>query len=124
MFDEVIRISRTGDAEKTDGAFVDMRDRFASSLYTSQAGLLVARSLYDAGKTEPAKASLKWVAEKSPDAGLAAIARLRLAAVLMDEKSYEEALKTLEAVNGEQFIGLASDRRADILMAMGKKAEA
>ncbi len=124
MFDEVIKVARAGDADRTDRAFADMRDRFGSSNYTFQAGLLVAKSLYDSGKLEPAKAALKWVADKSSDPGFASVARLRLSAVLMDEKAFDQALAVLDAVSTEQFAGLVLDRRADIFMAQGKKAEA
>jgi predicted negative regulator of RcsB-dependent stress response len=124
MFDEVIKVAGVGDTEKTERAFGDMRDRFASSTYTSQAGLMVAKSLYESGKLDSAKSTLKWVAEKSADQGYAAIAKLRFAAVLMDEKAFDEALKSLDSVVGEPFVGLAADRRGDIFMALGKKAEA
>ena len=124
MFDEVIKVARAGDAEKADRAFGDMRDRFASSVYTAQAGLLIAKSTYESGKPDSAKTTLKWVAEKSSDQGYASIPKMRLAGVLMDEKAYDEALKTLDGVAGEQFAGLTADRRADIFMAQGKKAEA
>jgi predicted negative regulator of RcsB-dependent stress response len=124
MFDEVTKVARAGDAEKADRAFNDMRDRFGSSAYTAQAGLLIAKSLYESGKLDTAKSTLKWVAEKSSDQGYAAIGKLRLSAVLMDEKNFDEALKSIEGISGEQFSGLVSDRRADIFMAQGKKAEA
>jgi len=124
MFDEVVKVSRTGDAEKADRAFADMKDRFGSNIYTAQAGLLIAKSLYEGGKTDSAKATLKWVAEKSSDAGYASLAKLRLAGVLMDEKSYDEAMKAVDSVTAEQFAALSADRKGDILMAQGKKPEA
>ena len=53
MFDEVEKVIKAGDAQKIDRAFSDMRERFPSALYTQQAGLLVAKSSNDAGKTDP-----------------------------------------------------------------------
>jgi predicted negative regulator of RcsB-dependent stress response len=124
MYDEVGKVAASGDPEKAARAFGDMRDRFGSSTYTSQAGLMIAKSLYESGKLDEAKSTLKWVAEKSSDQGYAAIAKLRLSGLLMDEKAYDEALKVVDGVSGEQFAGLVADRRADIFMAQGKKAEA
>jgi predicted negative regulator of RcsB-dependent stress response len=124
MYDEVGKVAASGDPEKAARAFGDMRDRFGSSTYTSQAGLMIAKSLYESGKLDEAKSTLKWVAEKSSDQGYAAIAKLRLSGLLMDEKAYDEALKAVDGVSSEQFAGLVSDRRADIFMAQGKKAEA
>ena len=124
MFDEVEKVSREGDTDKLQRAFDDMRSRFAATAYAPQAGLLVAKTLYEAGKVDGAKAALTWVAEKSGDAGYAAIGRLRLAGLLMDSKAYDEALKVLDTGIGEEFAALQADRRGDILLAQGKKPEA
>ncbi len=124
MFDEVDKLSREGDTEKLERAFGEMKDRFASTAYAPQAGLLVAKSLYEAGKVDGAKAALTWVAEKSKDAGYASVGRLRLAGLLMDAKAYDEALKMLDSGISEEFAALQADRRGDIYMAQGKKPEA
>lgn len=124
MFDEVDKLSREGDTEKLERAFGEMKDRFASTAYAPQAGLLVAKSLYEAGKVDGAKAALTWVAEKSKDAGYASVGRLRLAGLLMDAKAYDEALKMLDSGISEEFAALQADRRGDIFMAQGKKSEA
>jgi predicted negative regulator of RcsB-dependent stress response len=124
MFDEVEKVAREGDADKLERAFNDMKERFPSTAYAPQAGLLVAQALYATGKVDGAKAALTWVSEKSKDAGYGAVARLRLAGVLMDGKAYDEALKVLETGMSEEFAALQADRRGDILMAQGKKPEA
>lgn len=124
MFDEVVKVTRANDPEKVERSFNDMKERFSSTTYTYQAGLLTAKSLYDAGKVDSAKSILTWVAEKSGDAGYTSVARLRLAALQMDAKSYDEALKSVDSVSDAAFIALAADRRGDIFLAQGKKAEA
>jgi predicted negative regulator of RcsB-dependent stress response len=124
MFDEIEKVSMGGDAEKLARAFTDMKERFASTAYAQQAGLLVAKSLYESGKLDEAKATLTWVAEKSADAGYASVGRLRLAGVLMDAKAYDEALKVLDTGVADEFAALQADRRGDIYLAQGKKPEA
>ncbi len=124
MFDEIEKVAREGDAEKLSRAFTEMKDRFASTAYAQQAGLLVAKSLYESGKLDEAKATLTWVSEKSADAGYASVGRLRLAGVLMDAKAYDEALKVLDTGIAEEFAALQADRRGDIYLAQGKKPEA
>ena len=47
-----------------------------------QAGLVTAKTLFDKGNTDGAKAALTWVAEKASDEGYQALARLRLAGLL------------------------------------------
>ncbi|MDE2416733.1 MAG: tetratricopeptide repeat protein [Burkholderiales bacterium] len=124
MYDEVEKVARSGDSAKLERAFGDMKDRFASTTYAQQAALLVAKSQYKAGQIESAKAALNWAAEKSSDKGYASIARLRLAAILMDAKAYDEALKVLDSGIGESFLALQADLRGDIFLAQGKKTEA
>jgi predicted negative regulator of RcsB-dependent stress response len=124
MYDEVDKLAREGDADKLDRAFGEMKSRFASTAYAPQAGLLVAKTLYEAGKVDGDKAALTWVAEKSADAGYASVGRLRLAGLLMDSKAYDEALKVLDTGMSQEFAALQADRRGDILQAQGKKPEA
>lgn len=124
MYDEIEKVSRGGDAAKLDRAFGDMKARFAATTYAHQAALMVAKTQYEAGQTDSAKAALNWVMENSSDKAYAAIARLRLAGILMDAKSYDEALKVIDSGLGESFTALQADRRGDIFLAQGKKTEA
>lgn len=124
MYDEVERTLRANDMAKLDRAFADMKDKYGSTAYAQQAGLLVAKSYYDAGKIDSAKAALAWVAENSGDDGYQAIARLRLAAVLLEAKAYDEALKQLAGSFPPDFQALVADRKGDIFQLKGEKAQA
>ncbi len=124
MYDEVERVVRGGDVPKAERAFADMRDRFSKAVYTQQAGLLVAKLAYEAGQTDSARATLKWLSENAADKGYASVARLRLSAVLIEGKSYDDALKLLGSGMVEEFAALADDRKGDIYALQGKKAEA
>lgn len=124
MYDEVEKIVRGGDVQKAERAFTDMRDRFSKAVYTQQAGLLVAKMAYEAGKTDSAKSTLSWLSENAADKGYASVARLRLSAVLIEGKAYDDALKLLGAGMVEEFTALADDRKGDIYALQGKKAEA
>jgi len=53
-----------------------------------------------------------------------ALARIRLAGVLLDEKAYDEGLKILAADFPEQFAALVADRKGDLLFAQNKTTEA
>ena len=123
MFDELERAAQAGDAAKTGLVFGDLKDRFGRTAFAQQGALLAARVQFDKGQADAAKASLAWAAEHG-DEEIRAIAHLRLAALQADAKQYDEALKTLAAVNTPDFEALAQDRRGDVLMAQGKKPEA
>ena len=124
MFDEVERVVKAGDAAKIDRVFADMKDRFASTVYAHQAGLLVAQQSFKAGNLDAAKTALVWVAEKSSDPGYQAIAKLRLAGVLMESKAFDEATKQLDGVFPSTFLPLVADRRGDLFLLQQKKQEA
>lgn len=124
MYDEVERIAVTGDVAKLERALGDMKDKFASTTYAQQAGLLAAKAYVDAGKLDAAQSALRWVAEKSSDEGYQAVARLRLASVLIETKAYDEALKQLAGDFPVDFVPLVADRRGDVYLAQGRKTEA
>ncbi|HSW17373.1 MAG TPA: tetratricopeptide repeat protein [Ramlibacter sp.] len=124
LFEEVERASQSGDLARVQRAFDDMKGQYGGTAYAQQAGLLAAKTLVDGGKPDEAKTALSWVAEKASDEGYQAVARLRLAAVLAEAKSYDEALKQVSGAFPKDFEALAADRRGDILQLQGKKNEA
>jgi predicted negative regulator of RcsB-dependent stress response len=124
LYDEVERAAQANDVERVERAFTDMKERFGGTAFAQQAGLLAGKVLTEKGKTDAGKAALAWVAEKSSDEGYQALARLRLAGVLVQAKAYDEALKQLSASFPGEFEALAADRRGDVYSLQGKKAEA
>ncbi|MES2412635.1 MAG: tetratricopeptide repeat protein [Pseudomonadota bacterium] len=124
MYDEVERAVLSGDMPRVDRSLADMKDRFAGTVYAGQAGLLAAKAYNDKGNVDASRAALTWVADKSSDEGYQSIAKLRLAALLMETKAYDEALKLATGSFPKDFVALAADRRGDILAAQGKKSEA
>lgn len=124
MYDEVERAVKSADGAKIDRVFADMKDRFASTTYAQQAGLLVAKQYYVGGQLEAAKSALGWVAEQSSDEGYRAIAKLRLAGVLMESKAFDQALQQLSGSFPADFQALVADRKGDIFLLQGKKTQA
>lgn len=124
LFDEVERSVAVGDVTRIERSFSDMRDKYGGTAYARQAGLVVAKALFDKDKSEPAIAALRWVAGKDSDEGIQAVARLRIAAIQASLGSFDDALNGLTAPFPEAFAGLAFDRRGDIFDMQGKKAEA
>jgi predicted negative regulator of RcsB-dependent stress response len=124
LFDEAERAAKAEDLTRLEQTFADMKSRYSGTAFAQQTGLLAARALADKGKIDEAKAALAWVAEQASDEGYRAIARLRLAALLADNKAYDEALKQLDGVTQKEFLPLASDRRGDVQAMAGNPAKA
>ena len=124
LFDAVDVASRTGDQARVAQAFGDLKAKYAGTTQAAQAGLMLAKTSVDAGNADAAKDALAWVAGNASDDGLKALARLRLASVLMDQKNYDEALKQLTGSVPAEFDAVFADRRGDILVSQDKRAEA
>lgn len=124
MFEEVERAVQSGDVARIDRSLADMKDRFGKSVYSAQAGLLVAKARYDKGNLPASKLALEDVAKSAPDDAFSAIAKLRLAGLLIETKAFDEALAALSGSFSKDFAALASDRRGDVYYAQGKKPEA
>ncbi len=124
LYDEIERAALAPDTSRLEGALTEMKDRFGSTAQASQGALLAARTLFDQGKAEPARAALAWVADKGADDAYRAVARLRLAALDLDAGKYDDAMKALDGAVPAEFRGLFEDRRGDILLAQGRADEA
>lgn len=124
LYDELDRVVASKDTAKVERVFGDLKEKFPSTIQAQQGALMAAKVFFEAAKLDQAKAALAWVADKSPDSGYQAIAKLRLAAVLMESKALDEALKQLGGNFPPEYAGLVADRKADILSIQGKKAEA
>lgn len=124
LYEEVERFAASGDAARLDRALADMKDKYGRTAQAQQAALLVAAVHATAGRQDAARAALQWVADEAGDEGYKTLARLRLAGLLLDSKSYDEALKQLSGNFPAQFAALVADRRGDIYLAQGKKSEA
>jgi predicted negative regulator of RcsB-dependent stress response len=124
MFDEFERALNAGDLDKTARVFADLKERYPRTAYAQQAGMLAAKMQFDKGKTDDARASLTWVIEHAVESDYKSLGRLRLAALLLEAKQYDEALKQLDAVPAGPYAALAADRRGDVLLAQGKKDDA
>ena len=125
LYDEVERMAASGDAVKTLRAFEEMKNRYPATAYAQDAALLLAQASMQSGKPEEAKVALRWASEQGKDTALAAVARLRLVAVLLELKEYGEAAKLVEVDPVDvEYLSLFQDRRGDVLAAKGDTAAA
>ena len=124
LFDAVEVAVQTGDHTRVEQAFGDIRGKYAGTVQAAQAGLMVAK--LEMGKNQPdaAKAALEWTAKNASDEGYRAIARLRLASVLLEQKAYDAALQTLSEKFPLEMHAVVSDRKGDVLLLQGKNTEA
>jgi predicted negative regulator of RcsB-dependent stress response len=124
LFDEVERAVGSGDLARVERSLADMKDKFGRTQYAQQSALLAAKALQAQGKADAARDALGWVVQGATDPAYRDIARLRLAALQLDAKAYDDALKLLASDFTLEMSGLAADLRGDVLQAKGQSAEA
>src|SRR5688572_6966929 len=111
------------DPKKASDAAAAVIAQHPRSYYASESALVLAKTAFEAGNHAEARKHLEWVASKGVEAHRG-IARVRLAAVLMDEKKFDEALKALDAVDDPSYAALVADLKGDIMLVQGRSDEA
>lgn len=124
MMDAVQVAAQAKDLERVQLIFGDLRKDYPRTAQAGQAGLLTAQELANGGKWKEAEEALTWVVDNATDEGYVALARLRLATVLIQEKSLDQALVQLSAAFPPEFAAVVADRKGDVLDLQGKKQEA
>lgn len=124
LYEEIERAALARDADKVERAYLEMKDRFGGTTFAEQGALLAGKALYETGKVDGARAALVWAAGQAKDPAYQALARLRLAALDIQAKAFDQALKNLDGSMPKSFEALAADRRGDVYMAQGNAEEA
>ena len=124
LYDTIVRASRAGDAKALRDADGALLENYPRALYASMGALLAARFYYEHNDPKGAKAQLEWVLEHARTDDFRDIARLRLAAILLDEKAYDEALKLLDEKHASAYDSQYAAAKGDVLVAKQRLAEA
>ena len=124
LYQQFIEQLASNDAKRINDAATAVTDKFGSTAYAARAELLAARVNEQGNDLARAKTQLQWVIDNAREDTLKDVARLRLAAVLLDEKKYADALALLDAKHPDSFDGLFADLKGDVFSAQGKIDEA
>lgn len=124
LYDALARALRADDAKALRDAGGVLTERYPGTLYASMGALAAARFHFERGELKSAKAQLQWVLEHSPSEDFRDLARLRLAALLLDEKTYDEALRLLAEKPADAYAAQYAALRGDVLVAKQLPAEA
>lgn len=112
------------DAKKTRELAGELIEKYAGTSYAAMGALLSARAQVEFGDTKTAHTQLQWVAKDAKDPIVRDIARLRLAALLLDDAAYDDALKQLADAPHQSLAARFAELKGDVLAAQGKKADA
>ena len=124
LYDTLTKAAQAGDAKALRDAAGTLVESYPRTLYASMGALLAAKFYFERNDLKNAKAQLQWVIEHSPAEDFRDLARVRLAAVLVDEKAYDEALKLLDAPHAPAYDAQYAALKGDVLVAKNQLAEA
>ena len=120
VFEQAVSL---GETQKIKAAAGELSEKYASTAYASLAALQAARISFEAGDLKTAHLQLAWVADNGKNE-FKDLARLRLIAVQLDEKAYDEALIQAQKPHSSAFAARFAELKGDVLLAQGKKGEA
>ncbi len=127
VYEQLQNAAAAGDKAKTREISGVLLSSYSGTSFAAMGALLTAKVQFEGGDAQTAKAQLQWVLDNARDEELKHVARVRLAGILLDDKTpaaLEEGLKLLSAARPAHFEGLYADRRGDLLLAQGKTTEA
>jgi len=124
LYNAAQKAARAGDLKRVKESTGAIIEGYPRTTYAAMAAMVSAKAHFEKGDLKTAHAQLAWVAENAQDEGLRDIARLRLASVMLDEKAYDDALKTLEAKHAASYDALYLAAKGDVLVAQGRKEDA
>ena len=124
LYDEQQKAVASKDNAKVQRAATDIEQKFGRTAYAGMAALSAAKVAFDANDLNTAKDQLQWVVDHGRSEDYKALARIRLAGILLDQKAYDDGLKVLAADLPASFASAAADRKGDILVAQNKLDEA
>jgi predicted negative regulator of RcsB-dependent stress response len=121
---EVLTQSDPKDIKVIQSLSGGLMEKYVSTPYAGRAAVLAAKANFAVGDAKSAKAQLEWATKNAQEDPVKSIALLQLAAIQLDEKHYDAALKTLAEKHDAGFDGIFADLKGDILVAQNKKTEA
>jgi len=124
LYEGIARAAQAGDAKALRDAAGSLLEHYPRTAYASMGAMVAARFYFERGDLKAAKAQLQWVLEQSSSEDFRDIARLRLAAVQLDEKAYDAALQTLDGKHAAAYDAQYAAARGDVLLAKNERAQA
>jgi predicted negative regulator of RcsB-dependent stress response len=123
-YQHFLQIAAAGPSDEARTTAKAIMEGYQNSVYARLTALLLARLEVDDQKLAAAKPALQWVIDHGKNSELAAIARSRLAQVLLAEGDAKAAMTEISKLpkQGEQT--LFAEIRGDIFAALNQRADA
>lgn len=120
LFERAMQAAMANDAKTVKELTGQIMEDYGRSGYAVPAAWLAGKVNFTAGDLKSAQAQYQYALDHAGDRGLESLARLRLAAVLLDQKDIAGALRLLEKEPDAAFAALFADLRGDALALQGQ----
>jgi len=124
LYEVLEKAARANDLKAAREVSESLIEKYPRTSYAPLAALVSAKLNYQAGDAKTATAQLQWVIENGRSDELKAVARMRLANVLLDQGQPDEALKAISTEPPPSFAALFESLRGDIYLVQNKRSEA
>ncbi|MBW8329023.1 MAG: tetratricopeptide repeat protein [Thiobacillus sp.] len=124
VYEKLTQSLAANDVKGARDAGAMLIDQYKGTAYAPRAALLLAKLNVVSKDVKSAQAQLEWAAANSKEPAVKDLARLRLAGLQLDQKQYDAALKTLSSSHSDAYAFRFHDLKGDVLLALGKPAEA
>lgn len=122
-YEHLLVVSQAGAGDEATAATDALISNQPDTPYAKMAALLNAKLAVEDSDYATAKQRLQWVADQQDSGKLGAIAKIRLAQVLLAEGNAEEAWKNFSSLAADTQ-ALFPEQHGDILLAQGNHDEA
>lgn len=124
LFDRALQAAMMNDAKAVREITGQIMENYSRTAYAAPAAWLVGQINHDSGDLKSATAQYAYALDKARDAGVEQLARLRLAAIRLENKDLDGALALLQQPHDEAYAGLYANLKGDVLVELGKTEEA
>lgn len=124
QYEALVKAVQGGDAKALRDAGGQLTENYPRTLHASMGALASARFYFERDDLKSAKAQLQWVVERAKSDEMRELARLRLAAVALDEKAYDEGLTLVEQKHSAAMAAQYAALKGDLLVAKNRADEA
>lgn len=124
LYETLFEAVADGKTNEAESVAADLYSNYESTIYPSQARLVMARHYMDKGRDQDAANALRAIVDADPDSELGLIARLRLAKVLLYQDKAQAVVDLLSNVTESAFAARYSEALGDAYVALGRFADA
>lgn len=124
LFERAVQAAMMNDIKAVREITGQIMENYGRTGYATPAAWLAGQANHGSGDLKSADAQYAYALDKARDPSVKQLARLRLAAIRLENKDFAGALALLQEPHDAAFAGLFANLKGDVLVEQGKTEEA